>query len=499
MPLLIGDVFRSAALSTPKRTAVTLGNRSLSYGDLDQQANRCANALRGLGVRHGDRVVLWSDTSLEAVPLFAGLAKLGTTFAPANARLGPAEAAEMIALARPKLLVVDPGHAEAAEQVAKDVGVPLLRTGDESASALPGRPLADLTGSASADDVEAPNLVERDPHVIFFTSGSTGRSKGVVLSHRVNFLRTHPGALLEPRGTTVCMYPLFHMGAWTLALQAWQARSHVVLLEAATAEQVGGAVETHRAERLNCIPAVWQRILDEGSDRFDLSSLRVIDSGTSATPPELLAAITDRLPDAILRVFYGSTEAGSITLLEHDDVPRKPGSCGPPHSGVELRLSDAGEVCARSPVLFDGYFDNAEATAEALVDGWYHTGDLGVLDDEGFLSIVGRARDIIRTGGESVSPSEVEAALADHPALLDVAVVGVPDAKWGEMVCAIAVPRAGATVDLEALQKHCESRLARFKVPRRLEILSEIPRTAATNQVQRRLIIERLATRTRQR
>ena len=150
-------------------------------------------------------------------------------------------------------------------------------------------------------------------------------------------------------------------------------------------------------------------------------------------------------------------------------------------------------------MLFDGYFDNAEATAEALVDGWYHTGDLGVLDDEGFLSIVGRARDIIRTGGESVSPSEVEAALADHPALLDVAVVGVPDAKWGEMVCAIAVPRAGATVDLEALQKHCGSRLARFKVPRRLEILSEIPRTAATNQVQRRLIIERLATRTRQR
>ena len=148
MPLLIGDVFRSAALSTPKRTAVTLGNRSLSYGDLDQQANRCANALRGLGVRHGDRVVLWSDTSLEAVPLFAGLAKLGTTFAPANARLGPAEAAEMIALARPKLLVVDPGHAEAAEQVAKDVGVPLLRTGDESASALPGPMVHDEIASA---------------------------------------------------------------------------------------------------------------------------------------------------------------------------------------------------------------------------------------------------------------------------------------------------------------------------------------------------------------
>jgi acyl-CoA synthetase (AMP-forming)/AMP-acid ligase II len=316
----------------------------------------------------------------------------------------------------------------------------------------------------------------------------------VILSHRVNFLRTHPGGLLEPRGTTVCMYPLFHMGAWTLALQAWQARSQVTFLESPTAENVAGAVERERAERLNCIPAVWQRILDEGASRWDLSSLRLVDSGTSATPPELLAAIAAAVPGAKLRVFYGSTESGGATLLEHDDISRKPGSCGLPHPGVEIRLTDIGEICVRSPVLFDGYFDAPEATNAALVDGWYQTGDLGTLDDEGFLSIIGRAKDTIRTGGETVSPSEVEGILASFPGLADIAIVGIPDPRWGEVVCAVAVPAEGSEPPtLDALQAHCEGRLARFKVPRRLELVESVPRTPATNQVRRRELIKRFS------
>jgi len=217
------------------------------------------------------------------------------------------------------------------------------------------------------------------------------------------------------------------------------------------------------------------------------------DTGTSVTPPELLAAIKDALPNTVTRVFYGSTEAGPTLALADVDLARKPGSVGVAQPGVEVRLDDRGEVCARSPFLMDGYFDDADATREALIDGWYHTGDLGVLDEDGYVSIVGRARDVIRTGGETVAPPEVEAVLGTHPNIAEVAVVGVPDVEWGEVVTAVVVVRdGGSAVTVDALRAHCEGRLAAFKQPRRVAIVDALPRTAATGQIQRPLLVERL-------
>jgi fatty-acyl-CoA synthase len=194
-------------------------------------------------------------------------------------------------------------------------------------------------------------------------------------------------------------------------------------------------------------------------------------------------------------VFYGSTEAGAVTLLRDEDMDRKPGSCGVPHHSCEVRTDPStGELQVCGPLLFDGYFDNPEATAEAFTeDGWFRTGDVAAIDDEGFLSIVGRVRDVIRTGGESVAPTEVEAVFADHPAVVDVAVIGVPDAQWGEVVCVVVSPTdADAPPSLDELLEHCGERLAKFKRPRRIEYVDHIPRTPATNQVQRRLLIERI-------
>ncbi|MCB0996702.1 MAG: acyl--CoA ligase [Acidimicrobiales bacterium] len=490
--LLIADIFANAARAVPGRVAVALGDRTLTYGELDADANRVAHALAGLGVRRGDRVVTWSDNSIEHAVVFAALAKLGAAFAPANARLGPDEATEMVALARPRLLVVDPDHAGPGEDVAARLDLPLLRTG----GAGPGIDLVALAANASAADATDPSLDETDAHVVFFTSGSTGRSKGVVLSNRVNWLRSRGPVLLEPRGATVSPYPMFHMGAWTLALQAWQCRQACVFLDRAEADLLLDAVHRHRASHVNCIPGVWQRVLDADRSSYDLSCLRIVDSGTSATPPELLAALRDAFPQAARRVFYGSTEAGPVTMLAHEDMERKPNSCGIAHTSVELDFAD-GEMLVRSPLLFDHYFDDPGATAEVLdTDGWFHTGDVADLDDEGFVSIVGRAKDIIRSGGESVSPSEVEAALADHPGIADVAVVGVPDVRWGEVVCAAVVPAdPKAPPTLEELQAHVAGRLARYKQPRRVEVIDEVPRTPATNQVQRRRIIAALAER----
>ncbi|MGZ6996395.1 MAG: class I adenylate-forming enzyme family protein, partial [Acidimicrobiia bacterium] len=190
-------------------------------------------------------------------------------------------------------------------------------------------------------------------------------------------------------------------------------------------------------------------------------------------------------------------EAGPGTILGHADLARKPGSVGLPQPGVELQLTDEGEVCLRGELLMDGYFDNPAATAAALdADGWYHSGDLGVLDDEGYLSIVGRLRDVLRTGGETVAPTEVEAVLADHPAVAEVAVVGLPDPTWGEVVCAVVVPVEGVDPPtVEELRSHCEGRLAAFKHPRRVEAVQALPRTSATGQVQRTLLVERIGAR----
>jgi fatty-acyl-CoA synthase len=481
MGLLVADVLRHAARYTPHRLAATLGDQAVTFGALDEQANRIAHTLAGMGVGHRDRVAWWGDTSLEALPIFFALAKLGAVFAPVNARLGPDEAAEVVGYARPRLVVVDDGHAD----LVQDIDAPMATHAH----------LADAATHSSGADVEAPEMDERDPHVIFFTSGSTGRSKGVVLSHRASCLRSFPPLAADSDGGTVCMFPLFHMAGWSLALGCWQSRRPIHFVQTPDAETLLRTAEHRRATRIYLIPAVWSRVLDHGVEGYGLSSLAEADTGTSATPPELIAAVRDALPHTVTRVFYGSTEAGPGTVLAHVDLARKPGSVGLPQPGVDVRLDD-GEVCIKSELLMDGYFDQPDATADALRDGWYHTGDLGSLDDEGYLSIVGRARDVIRTGGETVAPGEVEAALATHPNVREVAVVGLPDPTWGEIVCAVVVPQPGAhePVDLDELRAHSAGALAGFKQPRRLQIVDELPRTPATGQVQRPLLVERIGT-----
>ncbi|HYL53761.1 MAG TPA: AMP-binding protein [Acidimicrobiia bacterium] len=476
--LLIGEMLAHAARVSPTAVAATLDDEVLTFGELEFRAARLANGLRSIGVGRGDRVLWWSDTALEAVPIFAALGRLGAVFAPLNARSTVEELIDVAQYARPTLLLAGRSHVDAGAELARAAGVPFSATVPE-----------DVSGSPSRTDVD-----ERDPHVIFFTSGSTGRPKGVVLSHRANWLRTFVGATTSAGGAgTVCMFPLFHMAGWTIAMGAWQGRRAVHFVRTPDAETLLHTVVRHRAARLYCIPAVWARVLEHGVGRFDLSSLSEADTGTSATPPELLRALKDALPHTVTRVFYGSTEAGPGLQLSHGDLVRKPGSVGLAQPAVDARLDPDGEVCVRSPFLMDGYFDDPGATATALRDGWYHTGDLGAFDDEGYLSIVGRARDVIRTGGETVAPVEVEHVLASHPAIAEVAVVGFPDPQWGEIVTAVVVARPGTVApDAAAIRTFCDGRLAPYKQPRRVAVVDALPRTAATGQVQRPLIVERL-------
>jgi len=490
MALLIGELIRRNAAAVPERVAASLGDTTLTHAQLEGAANRTARALRELGVRPGDRVVCWSDTSLEVLVLFAAASKLGAIFAPLNARYGAEEAVDVVRLASPQILVADSGHADLTARVGKEAQVPEVAL--IGGGVGPGVDLSLAALGSDASTLPPPPIDETDPHVLFFTSGSTGRPKGVVLSHRANWLRTFQGVFRDSPEISVCMFPLFHMAGFTLALAAWQTRGEIVLVQQATAESLLRAVQERRGNRLYCIPAVWNRILETDPAAWDTSSLREVDTGTSATPIELVRALKRRFPQSVTRIYYGSTEVGSATNVPDADVLSKPGSVGPASPGVDVRLADDGEILVRSDYLFDGYWENPESTAEALRDGWFHTGDLGALDSDGYLSIVGRKKELIRTGGEAVAPSEVEEVLATHSGVKEVAVVGVPDPKWGEIVCAVVVPDAGVAPTLEELQAHCDGRLAGFKKPRRLELMDALPRTAATRQVQRTLILELL-------
>lgn len=502
--LLIADIIRRAAATVPERPAVAVGPDQRTFAELEREAERLAFALRReLGIGHGDRVVGWIDTAIEVMPLFIALARLGAVFAPLNARLSADEAGDVAKLARGMLLVVDPGRAAEAARLAALAGIeriallPVVRSlGEAGASAR--RTAADRLFALDArslpdppSPIVEPRLVETDPHVIFFTSGSTGRPKGVVLSHRANWLRGFQGVFRDEPERTVCMFPLFHMAGFTLAISAWQTRGEIAYTSAG-ADAILRMVEARRANRIYGLPAVWKRILEADLSAYDLSTLDQLDTGTSATPLELLQAMKRRFPSARIRIYYGSTEVGTANALSDADVLRKPGSVGPAAVAVDVRLAPDGEICVRSPFLCDGYFDDPQATAAAMIDGWFHTGDLGALDAEGHLSITGRKKEILRTGGESVSPAEVEAVLRDLPGLEDVALVGLPDPHWGDLLCAAIVAKPGVEITLAALQAFCEGKLAGFKKPRRIARLAVLPRTSATNQVQRTLLVEQI-------
>jgi acyl-CoA synthetase (AMP-forming)/AMP-acid ligase II len=461
--LLVSEIFRNAARNVGDRAALHVNGERWTFAQLDAASDRLATALLQRGVRPGESIVHSAARSADTVVLFAAAARIGAVYAPIDPALSEGERRPYVELVEPRLILEPADLAALIAGLGDDPPQPVREHRDENAA-----------------------------HVVFFTSGSTGRAKGVPLTNRVSVLRSHAGAQPEPRGAAVCPFPMFHMASWTIALQQWQARAAVVLPAKFTAEEIFAAIEEHRAERIYCIPAIWRRLLDHhaelrrsGGRLPDLSSLRMADTGTSRTPPELIRALIDLVPHACVRIFYGSTEAGLVACLEGQALVERPGRCGLPMQGVEVRLSVSGELEVRGPAVFDGYLGGADTEAFTS-DGWLRTGDLAEIDDRGYLSITGRTKEIIRSGGHTIVPSEIEAVLADMPGVADLAVAGRPDPDWGEIVCVALVPREGvAAPDLAQLRAHCAGRLAPYKHPRQLVIVDHIPRTASTQQVNR--------------
>ncbi|HJQ47013.1 MAG TPA: long-chain fatty acid--CoA ligase [Amycolatopsis sp.] len=488
---LAGLLERRARISG-ERPAVTFRGRTATFADVQDRVRRLARVLADGGVGKGDRVAYLGLNHPAILDALFATANLGAVLVPLNFRFAGPELTYAIDHSRVHTVLADTAHTGVIDGLRASIRARrFLRIGA-------GDPVASWE---EADDLVAatPPLEERvpvdqtDPALVMYTSGTTGRSKGVVLTHG-NLWWHNIGIILaldiaHDDVSLVCA-PMFHIGALNVTtLATWIKGGRLVIHESFDPSAVLGDLEAEGVTTMFGVPMMCEAVSAlPGFADADLSALRLIITGGAPVPIGLLRRFQARGVD--LAQGYGLTEASPVAaFLTAEHAERKQGSAGRAVLLCDLRIVDAagtpvapgttGEIEVRGPTVTAGYLDDPETTALAFDGEWLRTGDGGHLDEEAFLFIADRIKDMIITGGENVYPAEVEEALFDHPAVAEVAVIGTPDEKWGEGVCAVVVPRPGTSVDLEGLRSHAAERIGRYKLPRRLELLDHLPRNAA--------------------
>jgi len=495
----LGNVVRFWAGWNPDGEAQRAGGRSLSWSELDAATSRLANGLAARGIGRGDRVGILSGNRHEYLELAIAGYKLGSILVPLNVRLTPAELSFIIEHAGCRALVADPDLAATAAAALDHANLSVERFGFGDGDGF-GAPFDDLRGADSVDP--GVEVTADDVAYICYTSGTTGTPKGAMLSHGNVLAMAHHSILADRINGSCRSYlpvPLsFTGGLVSMWAPAYVGGATLVLDTAVEAERALTAIQDQRITHFNAVPVVWETLLNyPGFGDYDLSSLRVIGSGGAAVPEALLA----RLQAAGLPMSqgYGLTEgAGKSTWLRAEDAVRKIGSCGRPlmHTRVrtvnddlqDVATGEVGELLIRGPEVMLGYWNDSAATERTIVDGWLRTGDLARIDDEGFVYIVDRAKDMLISGGLNVYPAEIEAVIAGCPGVAECAVIGVADPKWGETPLALVGPLPGALVDSAQILARCREQLADYKRPRYVIIRDEpLPRGMSGKVLKRQL------------
>jgi fatty-acyl-CoA synthase len=488
----VGRWIRDRGRGTPERVAIRCDGEDTTYGTLDARSERLAAGLLAHGLHPGDRVASLTGNRPEHVELLLACAKAGLALVPCNWRLTVPELRDQLADADPALLLVEPAHAERAGRLGVATAT-LDRDGlDGLANGVPSAAIADPV----RDDA---------PLLIVYTSGTTGRPKGAVLTHANCFWTNLALDRTVPIGhddVVLAVLPQFHVGGWNVQpLLALWAGATLVLERSFDAGRALGLIASEGITTMMGVPANYAAMAAApGFADADLSTLRSAIVGGAAMPESLLATFHDQ--GVAIVQGYGLTEAApNVLCLAPEDAVAYAGWAGRPYPHVEVALRDpdggglldgpgTGELVVRGPSVFPGYWRDPEATAATFADGWLLTGDLAERDATGRYALRGRRKELYISGGENVAPAEVERVLAAHPAVAEAAVVGVPDARWGETGAAFVVAVPGATVDPVALRAFAAGRLAAFKVPRTVAVVDALPRTAL-GKVQRTALRER--------
>ncbi len=500
----IGDALRRAARRFRDRTALRFADRRWSFAGLDRAADRVARALLEAGLVRGDRVVAYGRNSDGYVLLWLGCVRAGLVHVPANYALTAAELGYILRQCGARALFHQPALAAVADLAAAAEGVALRGTLDDGAGPLdalaaaldPGR---DRPGEPAPDA----GVVETDLVQIIYTSGTTGAPKGAMMTHRA-YVAEYAGAALaldfSEGDRALAALPLYHtaqMHAFTMPQLLTGAET--LLIETPEPPRVLALIEAERITSFFAPPTVWISLLRHADcARRDLSSLRHIYYGAAIMPVPVLHELRARLPDARPYNCYGQSEIAPLaTVLRPEEHAARPASVGRPIQTVETRIVDEamvdvaagerGEIVHRSPQLCTGYWGMEAETAAAFRGGWFHSGDVGTMDEQGYITIVDRVKDVINTGGVLVASREVEDAILTHPAVSECAVIALPDPRWVEAVTAVVVLRPGQAASEAALIAHARATLAPFKLPKRVIFAEHLPRNTAGKLLKREL------------
>jgi acyl-CoA synthetase (AMP-forming)/AMP-acid ligase II len=511
--LNVGEILTVNAGLYPDRMAAKDLRRALTYARWEERANRLANAFAGLGLARGDRVAIYAHNCLEWMEIYAACAKAGVVAVPVNFRLTGPELRYIVEDSGATALLVGADLIEPIADLQAELPVKpgaWVQIGGDRLQ--PGfRAYEDLLASGAAS-VPRVTVRPEDPWTLMYTSGTTGRPKGAVRSHRsyALFYLINAVEFCFGRGDVgLAVMPLSHVNSVFYGFVFTYLGGSVCVYDRKSfdPEHLLGVLAEERITFTSLVPTHYVMMLGLSQavrQRYELGHVSKLLISSAPARRDTKLAIMECFPNSRLFEAYGSTEAGLVTLLRPEQQFDKLGSIGREIIGTgRLRLLDAygqevaegeiGEIFARTPTAFDGYWKQPEATARAFRDGYCTAGDMARRDADGFYTLVDRKSNMIISGGEKVYPSEVEQVLAAHPDVQDVAVIGVPDPKWGEAVAAVVVPRPGSSPSSSALVEHARRQLAGYKCPRQLTFIdnAEMPRTA-TGKILHRILRERL-------
>ena len=500
----IADLLRRTRRRYPERTAIHCGAVSWTYAQFDDTCSRLAAGLAGLGVATGDRVAVVSRNSHAFAALRYAVARLGAVLVPVNFMLNAEEVRYILDHAGASVLCVDTASAAVALQAADGTAVRhrVWLPAEDASEAVPGLlPFDALLADAAAlvePALEADALAQ-----IIYTSGTESRPKGAMLTHAAviaEYVSCLVDAEIAQGDRVLHALPLYHCAQLDVFLgPCIYVGATNVITGKPTPDNLLALMARERITSFFAPPTVWIGLLRAPQfDATDLSALAKGYYGASIMPVEVLKEILRRLPGTRLWNLYGQTEIAPVaTVLPPEDQLRKAGSAGRATLNVETRVVDdamqdvavgqVGEIVHRSPQLLSGYYRDPERTAAAFEGGWFHSGDLGVLDEEGYLTVVDRKKDMIKTGGENVASREVEEVLYTVEGVSEVAVIGLPDPKWIEAVTAVVVRRPGSALDEAGLVAAASARLAHFKVPKRVHFVDALPKNPSGKLLKREL------------